>query len=298
MLELGADNNVVALCADVKDSLKLTDFADKHPHKYFDFGVAEQNMVGAAAGMALEGLIPFACSYAAFVPGRSFDQIRISIAYNNANVKLVASHAGVSTGPDGATHQMLEDVAMMSALPNMTVIVPADSDEAYKATIAAAKNTGPCYIRLSRAESRAIDIKRDFAIGKAQILKEGDDIAIISNGLMVSKSLFAASRLKHEGIDAAVINCHTVKPLDKEVILKATRGVRGVVVAEEAQERGGLGSAVAQLLSRTRPKPMRFVAVKDKFGRSGEVDELMRKYNLTVSKIVEESLTIFRGGRC
>lgn len=298
MVELGADDKVVALCADVKDSLKLTDFSEKYPQRYYEFGVAEQNMVTAAAGMALEGLVPFACSYAAFVPGRSFDQIRISVAYNNANVKLVGSHAGISTGPDGATHQMLEDVAMMSALPNMTVLVPADADEAYQATLAAARHKGPVYIRLSRAESKSIDIDRDFQIGKAQILKEGDDIVIIANGLMVRKALFAASRLKQEGISAAVINVHTVKPLDTELILKAARTARGVVVAEEAQERGGLGGAVAQLLSSTLQKPMRFVAVNDKFGRSGEADELMRKYNLTAKKIVEAALTIFRGGRC
>jgi len=298
MVELGTDSKVVALCADVKDSLKLTDFAQNHPDRYFEFGVAEQNMVATGAGMALEGLVPFACSYATFVPGRSFDQVRISVAYNNANVKLIASHAGISTGPDGATHQMLEDVAMLNALPNMTVIVPADSNEAYETTLAVAKHAGPCYIRLSRAESKAVDIERTFTIGKAQTLKDGDDVAIIANGLMVNKALSASARLRREGVGATVINCHTVRPLDKDTILKATRNVRGVVVAEEAQRTGGLGASVAQLLSQTHPKPMRFVAIGNKFGRSGEVGELMRKYNLTAEKIVEEALTIFRGGRC
>lgn len=298
ILELGANDKVVALCADVKDSLQLTSFADKYPHRYFEFGVAEQNMVTAAAGMALEGLVPFACTYAAFLPGRCYDQIRISIAYNNANVKMIGSHAGISTGPDGATHQMLEDVAMMSALPNMIVLVPADTEETRSAILAAARVEGPVYIRLSRADTKSINIDREFSIGKAQILCRGEDIVIISNGLMTRKALLAASKLKHEGINATVINCHTVKPLDKATILKAVDKARGVVVAEEAQINGGLGSAVSVLLSSTHPKPIRFVAVQEKFGRSGEADELMRKYHLTVSKIIEEALTIFKGGKC
>lgn len=293
--ELGQEMpEVTALCADVTESTRVDTFAKKFPHRFFEMGVAEQNMVAAAAGMALESLVPFAVSYATFVPGRSFDQIRISVAYNKANVKLVGSHGGLTTGPDGATHQMLEDIAMMSTLPNMTVVVPADAREAYLATKAIARHNGPAYLRLSRAEVPSISDNSDFQIGRAAVLTKGEDVAIISCGIMTHYALTAAMRLKHEGIHASVINCHTIKPLDEATILQATKNVRGVVVAQEAQINGGLAGEVAQLLATSQPKPIRFVGVHDKFGQSGSAEELLKKYHLSSKDIVESSLKVFR----
>lgn len=296
LLELGQKNhNVVALCADVAESTQVNLFAEKYPHRFFDVGVAEQNLVGIASGMALTGKIPFAASYAAFLVGRALDQIRISVAYNNANVKLIGSHGGITVGEDGATHQMLEDITIMRSIPNMTVIVPADARQAYLSTLATAEHKGPVYLRLSRAPAKPITKQEDeFIIGKADVLLEGDDIAIISCGIMVYRALTAAMRLRREGIQAAVINCHTIKPLDKETILDKTRNVRGVVVTEEGQAAGGLGAAVAELLSKKNPKFIRSVAIKDKFGESGSADELRGKYHLTTSDIVEASLKVFR----
>lgn len=296
LLELGQNNhNIIALCADVTESTKVSIFAEKYPHRFFNVGVAEQNMVTIATGLALEGKVPFSASYAAFVPGRCFDQIRISVAYNNANVKLVGSHGGISTGEDGATHQMLEDIAIMRTLPNMTVVIPADAEQAYLSTLAIARHNGPVYLRLCRAETKPITSEAlDFSIGKADVLLEGDDIVIISCGIMVHRALTAAMKLRHEGIQASVINCHTIKPLDKKTILETTRDARGVIVAEEGQIAGGLGGAVAELLAKHNPKLIRFVGIKDKFGESGSAEELMDKYHLTAKDIVDESLKVFR----
>lgn len=297
LVELGKeDSSIVALSADLTKSTGVEMFAKSFPDRFFEVGVAEQNMVGVAAGMALEGKIPFATSYSCFVPARCFDQIRISIAYNNANVKLIGSHAGVSTGADGATHQMLEDVALMRSLPKMTVVIPADARQTYIASKKLAAHTGPSYLRLCRDPVRPIGDtdENKFEIGKADVLTQGDDILIVSCGIMVYEALSAAMILKREGIMACVINCHTIKPLDKKTILESARGVRGVVVAEEAQINGGLGDAIAHLFGRFDPKPIRYVAVRDRFGQSGEASELMKKYHLKSSDIVQESLKAFR----
>lgn len=297
LVELGEkDKNIVALSADLTKSTGAEAYAKSFPDRFFEVGVAEQNMVGIATGMALEGKIPFATSYSCFVPARCFDQIRISVCYNNVNVKLIGSHAGITTGADGATHQMLEDIALMRSLPRMAVIVPADAKQAYIATKKLAEHNGPSYLRLCREQVRPISDtdENSFEIGKADILTEGDDILIVCCGIMVYEALSAAMKLKREGIMACVINCHTIKPLDTDTILESAKGVRGVVVAEEAQINGGLGDAIAQLLGRFCPKPIRYVAVRDKFGQSGEASELKKKYHLQSSDIVQESLKAFR----
>ncbi len=297
LVELGKkDKRIVALSADLTKSTGAELFADNYPDRFIEVGVAEQNMIGIATGMALEGKTPFATSYSCFVPARCFDHIRISICYNNANVKLVSSHAGITTGADGATHQMLEDIALMRSLPKMTVVVPADARQAYIATKKLAEHSGPSYLRLCREPVKPIvdTDENNFKIGKADILIEGDDVLIVSCGIMVYEALSAAMKLKREGIMASVINCHTIKPLDKDTIFELAKEVRGVVVAEEAQINGGLGDAIAQLLGRFGPKPIRYVAVRDKFGQSGEASELKKKYHLQSSDIVQESLKAFR----
>jgi len=295
LLELGAKNSdIVALTADVAESTKVDLFAQKFPERFFDVGVAEQNLVGIATGMALEGKIPFAAGYASFLTGRAYDQIRILVAYNNANVKLIATHGGIATGPDGATHQMLEDIAMIRALPNITLIAPADAKQAYSATIAAAKHKGPIYLRLSRMDTPKVPQDENYKIGKAEILTEGNDILIISCGIMVYRALIAAAKLRREGIYASVINCHTIKPLDTTTILSVVKNARGVVVAEDAQIIGGLGSAISELISSNRPKPVRIVGIRDKFGESGNPEDLITKYHIDVPDIIEESLKAFR----
>lgn len=282
------DERVVAACADLTDSTKMSDFASAFPERYIEIGVAEQNLVTVGSGLAAGGKIPFVSSYAAFMPGRCWEQIRTTICLNDQPVKLIGSHAGVSVGPDGATHQMLEDLAIMRALPNMVVIAPCDSIEAEKATLAMARDKRPNYMRLAR-EATPIVTTPDtpFEIGKAQVFASGGEVTIIATGTMTYHALRAAENLfKHEGIDAEVINCPTIKPLDTETILKSVKKTGCVVTAEEAQITGGLGGAVAELLAENCPVPMARVGVNDRFGESGEPNELLETFGLTARHIM------------
>lgn len=266
-----ADERVVALCADLTESTQMDGFAREFPNRFIEVGVAEQNLVTVAAGMALAGKIPFVSSYAAFSPGRNWEQIRTTICLNETNVKIVGSHAGVSVGPDGATHQMLEDIALMRVLPNMRVIVPCDSIEAEKATAALAASDGAAYIRLAREKTPVITTAdTPFDLEKAAVLREGRDITMISCGPMVYQTLMAAEELSAEGIEAEVINCAVVKPLDRETILASVRKTRAALTAEEAQVAGGLGGAIAELLSECDPVPLLRVGMQDRFGESGK----------------------------
>ena len=287
MTELGSTNeDVVALCADLSGSLKLGDFIKKWPERFFQSGVAEQNMVGMAVGLALSGKIPFATSFGVFMPMRTIDQIRISVCYNKANVKLAASHTGITVGPDGATHQALEDIAMMRVLPNMTVLTPSDRIETKKATLYAAETRGPVYIRFGRQNAPVYTTeKTPFEGGKINLLREGADVAIVACGRMVYESLLAAEELSADGIETKVLNCHTIKPIDSDALVSAAAECGAVVTAEEHQKIGGLGSAVAEVLSVLKPVPMEIVGVDDSFGESGESDELMSKYGLTSGDI-------------
>ncbi len=289
MTELGKiDENVVALCADLSGSLKLSDFIKNWPDRFFQSGVAEQNMVGMAVGLALSGKIPFAASFGVFMPMRTLDQIRISVCYNKANVKLAASHTGITVGPDGATHQVLEDIAMMRVLPNMKVIVPSDATETKKATLSAAKTDGPVYLRFGRQGSPVYTTEdTPFEVGEINILREGKDVAIVACGVMVYESLLAAEELSKNGIEAKVLNCHTIKPIDVEALENSARECGAMVTAEEHQKGGGLGSAVAEVLAASENVPMELIGVEDRFGESGEAGELMEKYGLTSDNIVK-----------
>ncbi len=288
LVEAGLQNSeIVALSADVAESTRADGFKDKFPSRYFEVGVAEQNMVGMAVGLALSGKTAFAISYASFIPCRAYDQIRVSVAYNNANVKLVGSHAGLITGFDGASHQTLEDIAMMRALPNMTVVVPADATEAKQATLALSKHKGPAYLRLGRADAPKIDDNDSpFVIGKAKILRQGINATIVACGIMVNEALEAADELAEQSISAAVINCHTIKPLDSDTILRCVSKTKVVVTAEEAQISGGLGEAVASLVAENNPKPLKRIGVNNCFGQSGQPQELLEHYGLTRQHIV------------
>ncbi|HAS36153.1 MAG TPA: transketolase [Flavobacteriales bacterium] len=287
--ELGEKNkNVVALCADLTGSLKMNDFADRWPERFIQCGIAEANMMGVAAGLAIGGKIPFTGTFANFSTGRVYDQIRQSIAYSDKNVKICASHAGLTLGEDGATHQILEDIGMMQMLPNMTVICPADYNQTKAATLAIAEMDGPVYLRFGRPKvPNFTPANAEFKIGKADVLKEGKDLSIIATGHLVWKSLEAAAELEKIGIDAEVINIHTIKPLDEEAILKSVRKTGACVVAEEHQIIGGLGSRVAQVLASNAPSPIEFVGVKDVFGESGTPEQLLVKYGLSNEHIVE-----------
>lgn len=281
------NKSVVALCADLTESTRMEAFAKEFPERFIDVGVAEQNLVTVAAGMSLLGKIPFVSSYAAFSPGRNWEQIRTTICLNDANVKIVGSHAGVSVGPDGATHQMLEDIALMRSLPNMTVVVPADSTEAEKATIALAASNSPAYLRLARDKTPIITTPdAPFSLGKAQVLREGNDITIIACGPMVYQALLAAEQLKSENFSAEVINCPVIKPLDTVTILKSITKTKAVVTCEEAQINGGLGGAIAELIAENHPAPMQRIGMQDRFGESGKPDELLKHFGLDSPHIV------------
>lgn len=286
--ELGEKNeNVVALCADLTGSLKMNDFAGRWPERFFQVGIAEANMMGIAAGLTIGGKIPFTGTFANFSTGRVYDQIRQSIAYSGKNVKICASHAGLTLGEDGATHQILEDVGMMRMLPGMTVIVPCDYNQTKAATLAIAEHKGPVYLRFGRPKvANFTEENAPFEIGKAQILQEGSDVTIIANGHLVWKALEAAKELHGKGISAEVINMHTVKPLDEEAILASARKTGRVVTAEEHQRNGGLGDAVAQVLAMQAPTPMEMVAVNDSFGESGTPDQLLEKYGLETKDVL------------
>lgn len=280
------DENVVAACADLTDSTKMGDFAKAFPERYVEIGVAEQNLVTVGSGLAAAGKIPFVSSYAAFMPGRCWEQIRTTICLNDQPVKLVGSHAGVSVGPDGATHQMLEDLALMRVLPNMVVIAPCDSVEAEKATLAMAKDPRPNYIRLAR-EGTPVFTTADtpFEIGKAYVYAPGSDVTIIATGTMTYQALLAAEQLFKDGIDAEVVHVPTVKPLDADTILKSVRKTGCVVTAEEGQMAGGLGGAITELLADNCPVPVHRIGMQDRFGESGEPNELLEHFGLDAKHI-------------
>lgn len=285
---LGEQNpNVVALCADLTGSLKMDAFQKAYPDRFFQAGIAEANMIGLAAGMTIGGKIPFTGTFANFSTGRVYDQIRQSVAYSKKNVKICASHAGLTLGEDGATHQVLEDIGMMRMLPNMTVIVPADFNQTKQATIAIAAHEGPVYLRFGRPVM-PIFVKPDaeFVIGKADVLAQGTDVTIIACGHMVWKSIEALKALREIGISAELINMHTIKPLDEAAILKSVAKTGCVVTAEEHMMNGGLGEAVSQVLSRQHPAPQEYVAVNDTFGESGTPMELMTKYHIDTPDVL------------
>lgn len=288
LVELGRKNkDVVVLDADLSKSTKTALFAREFPERFFDMGIAEQNMMGTAAGLALGGKIPFVSSFAVFATGRAFEQVRNSICYPRLNVKIAATHAGITVGEDGGSHQAIEDIAVMRALPNMTVIVPADAVEAAQAVTAIAEMEGPCYLRLGRPKVPVIyDNDYRFRIGRAHVLREGKDVAIVACGIMVAQALAAAEKLEENGVSATVINAASIKPLDEETILKAAAETGAVITAEEHNIIGGLGSAVAELLVEHRPVPMKRVGITDKFGESGSPDELMKHFGLTAENIV------------
>lgn len=289
LVEAGKRNpNVVALTADLTESVKMTAFKKEFPERFFQVGIAEANMIDIAAGMAVSGKVPFASSFAAFATGRVYDQIRQSVAYSNTNVKIGGSHAGVTLGEDGATHQILEDIGLMKMLPNMVVINPCDYNQTKAATIAVAEYNGPVYIRFGRPKV-PIFITEDtpFVIGKALILNEGKDVTILATGHLVWEAIVAGEILAEQGIDAEIINIHTIKPLDNEVILSSVNKTNCVVTCEEHQYNGGLGDSVAQLLARNNPKPIEYVGVDDEFGESGKPEELMIKFGLKAENIVE-----------
>ena len=288
LTELGKTNeNVVALCADLTGSLKMNDFAANHPERFFQVGIAEANMMGIAAGMTIGGKIPFTGTFANFSTGRVYDQIRQSIAYSHKNVKVCASHAGLTLGEDGATHQILEDIGLMKMLPGMTVINTCDYNQTKAATIAIAEHDGPVYLRFGRPKVPVfMPTDEDFVIGKAVQLTEGTDVTIVATGHLVWESLQAAEQLEAEGISAEVINIHTIKPLDEEAILKSVAKTGCVVTAEEHNKLGGLGESVARCLAVNNPTPQEFVAVNDSFGESATPAELMEKYGLNDKSIV------------
>lgn len=289
LLELGRKNkNIVALCADLTPSLKMGDFQKEFPDRFFQAGIAEANMIGVAAGLTIGGKIPFVGSFAAFVTGRVYDQIRMSLAYSQKNVKIAASHAGLTLGEDGATHQILEDIGLMRLLPNMTVIVPCDYNQTKAATIACAEIDGPVYLRFGRpAVPNFTNPNEKFEIGKAQKLNDGEDVTILTCGHLVWEAILACEILEAKGIKVDLFNMHTIKPLDAESIMKSVFKTRAIVTAEEHSINGGLFDATAQLIVKNYPIPMEAVAVFDTFGESGTPDELMEKYNLKAINIVE-----------
>jgi len=290
LVKAGEKNkNVVALCADLLESTRTQAFAEKFPTRFFECGVAEQNMACVAAGLAVSGKIPFIASYASFSPGRNWEQIRTTIAYNNANVKIMGHHAGVSVGPDGATHQMTEDIALMRAMPHMRVMVPCDAIEAEKAVLAAAHIVGPVYIRFAREKSPLMTTEKSpFTPGKAQIVWESHkpQVALIACGPILHNALQAARILEREGVGSVVVNCHTVAPLDEKKIADVARKCGAVVTVEEHQVMGGLGGAVAELLARTNPTPIEYIGMHNTFGSSGAPEKLFIKYGMDTPAIV------------
>ncbi|MUH37937.1 transketolase family protein [Zobellia amurskyensis] len=291
MTELGRTNpNVVALCADLIGSLKIQPFIDENPERFFQVGIAEANMMGIAAGLTIGGKIPFASTFANFATGRVYDQIRQSIAYSDKNVKICASHAGVTLGEDGATHQILEDIGMMKMLPGMTVINPCDYNQTKAATLAIADHVGPVYLRFGRPKvANFTPVDQKFEIGKAVMLSEGTDVTIVATGHLVWEALIAAEKLEEQGISAEVINFHTIKPFDEEALLKSVKKTGCVVSAEEHNFLGGLGESVARTLTVHNPTPQEFVATQDTFGESGTPEQLMEKYGLN-NKAIEKAV--------
>ena len=294
LLELGRQHdNVVGLCADLTGSLKMGDFQKEFPDRFFQVGIAEANMMGVAAGLSISGKVPFTGTFANFSTGRVFDQIRQSIAYSDKNVKICASHAGLTLGEDGATHQILEDVAMMKALPNMAVVIPADYEQTRQATHAIYQYNGPVYLRFGRPKvPMFIPEDLPFEIGKAQILKPGNDVTIIANGHLVWEAVMATAELEKAGVSVELINLHTVKPFDADTVLASVRKTGAVVTAEEHQVNGGMGESVARCLVENHPAPQEFVGVNDSFGESGKPHELMEKYGIYRTNIVAKTKAV------
>lgn len=283
---------VVVLTGDLRESTRSQWFADKFPERFFDLGVAEQNLMGVSAGMAMEGKIPFVASYAVFNPGRNWEQLRVSVCYSDLNVKIVGSHAGITVGADGATHQGLEDIALTRVLPNMSVVSPIDYEQARKATVAIAEMDGPVYLRLHRNKTPVITTRMTpFEIGKAQVLRRGKDVGLLATGPSAYEALMAAEELANE-VDVEVLNIHTIKPLDEGEILRVAQKTRKIVTVEDHQKAGGMGSAVAELLSEEFPTKLIRVGVDDKFGESGDPDDLLRKYGLGRQAIMKAVLQV------
>ena len=299
LLELGKTHpNVVALSGDLEDSARAIWFKKQYPERFFSVGIAEQDLIGTAAGLAIMGKIPFACSFSQFITARALDQLRVAVCYQQLNVKIAGSHGGLSVGADGATAEALEEFTVMRSLPNMTVIVPCDSVQAKQATLAAADYAGPVFLRLGRNPIPIITSPNDpFAIGKGRLLRDGADVALIACGLMVGHALEAADQLAKEGIQARVIDLHTVKPIDRELITQAAKETGAIVTAEEHTILGGLGGAVAEVVVQEHPVPMRFVGVKDRFGTSGEPADLLKVFGLMpddIAKAAKEALRLKR----
>ncbi|PIR47503.1 transketolase [Candidatus Uhrbacteria bacterium CG10_big_fil_rev_8_21_14_0_10_50_16] len=294
VVEAGKKNeNVVVLCCDLTESTRSLQFKEAFPERFIQMGIAEQAMAAIAGGLALEGKIPFISSYAAFSPGRNWEQIRLCAAIQNQPIKIMGAHAGVSVGPDGATHQMLEDIALMRVLPNLTVISPCDYLEAKRAVEASIAIKGPVYIRFGRSATPSFTTtKTPFQIGRAEIFREGSDVAIIATGALVHQALLAAKQLEEKQIHATVVNCHTIKPLDHKTIAAVAKTCGAVVTVEEAQITGGLGGAVAECLARYQPTPMRFVGMQDQFGTSGDPEQLIKEFHLDQTEIVKQVLSV------
>jgi len=286
LVELGKENpDIIVLDADLSTSTKTGIFAKEFPQRFFNFGVAEQNMMAAAAGIASCGKTVFASSFAMFATGRAWEQVRNSIAYNNFNVKIVATHAGITVGPDGSSHQALEDLCLMRAIPNMNIIVPCDGPQVREAIMAAANTRGPFYVRIARCKVPTVENKPQFVLGKAQVVRKGTDVTIIACGIMVTEALAAAEAAAKKGISVKVINMHTLRPLDSTAVLEAAQATKGIVVCEEHSTTGGLAAAVDEVLSAQRPTKVLRVGIKNRFGQSGEPEELLREYNLTSADI-------------
>ncbi len=298
LAELGERNqDVVALDADLSKSTKSAIFAAKFPERFFEMGVAEANMIGTAAGLAISGKIPFASSFAVFCTDRVFDQVRVSVAYNNLNVNICGSHAGLATGEDGATHQATEDIALMRVLPNMSVVCPADSTEAKSAVFASAERSGPVYIRTCRLKTPVLfDSSHEFSFGKGNIVKEGTDVSLAACGIMLSKALEAAELLKKENISARVINLPSIKPLDESIVLKAASETQGIVSCEDHSVIGGLGSAIAEALCEKNPGRLARVGLRNVFGESGNPEELYKKFSMDVNSIYNSAKKLLQNG--
>lgn len=293
LVELGRENkDIVVLDADLSSSTRTAIFAKEFPERFFNFGVAEQNMMATASGLASCGKIVFVSTFAIFATGRAWDQVRNSISYNELNVKIVASHAGLTVGPDGASHQAIEDIALMRIIPNMNIIVPCDGPQTADAVRTAATTKGPFYIRLGRPKFPTIENKGEFKFGKAQVISTGEDVTIIACGIMVSEALVAVARLLEKGIKARLINLHTIRPLDGQTLLKAARETRGIVVCEEHTVVGGLSSSIQEVVAENFPVKVVCLGIKNRFGQSGEPLELLKEYNLTSADIEKAALAL------
>lgn len=296
LVKLGSLNkDIVVLDADLSSSTRTNLFAQQFPDRFFNCGVAEQNLMATAAGLASCGKTVFASTFAVFASGRAWDQVRLAISYNNFNVKIVATHAGITVGPDGASHQALEDIALMRVLPNMNIIVPCDGPQTAEAVLAAANHPGPFYIRLGRSKVATVENKGEFKFGQAQVISEGNDAAIIACGIMVSEALLAVKNLAQQGIKARLINMHTIRPLDNEVILKAAKETKLIIVCEEHNIIGGLASSIDEIVAENFPVKVVRIGIRNRFGQSGESEELLKEYNLTsldIAKAVLANLSL------